>query len=946
MQTTRALLLTDVVDSTQLSQRLGDAAMMALWSAHDRAARDLLPRHRGREIDKTDGMLLLFERADDALAYASAYHAALAQLDPPLRARAGLHVGPVLLRENNADDVARGAKPLEVDGLAKPTAARVMSVARGGQTLASAPAMQAINGAAPAGLHSRSHGHWVMKGVDEPLELFEVGPDPARFAPPPDGDKVYRVVQRDGRWLPVRQVPNNLPEQLSSFVGREQELGELRGLLRDARLLSLLGMGGLGKTRLSLQLAAEAMAEYPDGVWFVDLAPLRDDALVAAEAAQALGVREEPGTPLLQTLAAHLRDRCTLLVLDNCEHLLRPAALLVHALLKAAPRLTVLASSRAALRVPGERCYALQPLPLPERDAPVETLARSTAVRLFVARAQEHRHGFALDAAQAPAVAELVARLEGIPLALELAAARVATMAVAEINQRLADRYAVLTEGSIVLEERQQTLRALVDWSHDLLADDERALFRRLSLHAGGFDAEAAAAVAGDAPLAPDQVPALLASLADKSLLNRVAGAEAPRWRMLETLRDYARERLAAHNETAPFAERHCAHYFVVAKAVKNGLLGAQQAQWVRRGELELDNLRAAMALALAGGTDAFIAVKLAVALQGFWQQRGYAREGREAVRRALALPAVAASPLAKSHALYVDAMLSHSLGEPAEAVRQLQACLALRRELGAPVEIAATLSTLGMALLQAGDAAAAREHDAEALRLFTELGDKRGMAIGHEHLAMCALHAADDAEAQAQGERGLALAQRIGYHECAVTCQLLLGAVAFERGDLDRAARLGADALALARDSGNRREEAKALRARARLALARGDAEAACAPLAEALQVFVDFDARAELQASVEDGARLAALRGQAELALALSAAAEGLRERYGLARPPRLAARWAAQQQALKDTLGERAARALHEGQGWSADEALARLRPLLAASAGAAAPGPGGR
>jgi len=293
------LLLTDVVDSTQLSERLGDAAMAAVWSAHDRAARDLLPAWRGREIDKTDGMLLLFETAAGAVQYALAYHRALAALPVPLKARAGLHVGPVILRENSAADVARGAKPLEVDGLAKPTTARVMSLARGGQTLLT-PEAQTSLGATP--LPTQSHGHWVLKGLSAPIELFEVGEDAAAFAPPPDGEKVYRVVQVGGRWLPVRQIPNNLPEQLTSFIGRERELGELKALLGKARLLTLVGMGGMGKTRLSLQVAAELMAEFPDGAWFLDLSPIRDAALVASEAAQVLAVGPGEHATLMRSM--------------------------------------------------------------------------------------------------------------------------------------------------------------------------------------------------------------------------------------------------------------------------------------------------------------------------------------------------------------------------------------------------------------------------------------------------------------------------------------------------------------------------------------------------------------------------------------------------------------------------------------------------------------------
>ena len=506
---TRALLLTDVVDSTRLSEQIGDNAMAQVWAAHDRLARDLLPALNGLEIDKTDGMLLMFNSAADALHYALAYHAGLAGLAAklpfalpwPLRARAGLHVGPVILRRNAADDVARGAKPLEVDGMAKPTAARVMSVAQGGQTLLTAEARDALgaavigpgaaalagagldlgSGADAGALSLQSHGHWLLKGVATPLALFEAGPDPAAFTAPPDGDKACRVVCIDGRWLPVREVPNNLPNQASSFVGRERELDELKALLADHRLVTLLGMGGLGKTRLSLQVAAEMRAGFPDGTWFIDLSPLRDGALVASETAQVLGLREEPGRDLLLTLASHLATRRALLVFDNCEHLIQAAASLAHALVRAAPGVRLMASSREPLHVPGEQVYPVHPLPMPARGAGLAQLQASAAVRLFVERAQAHKAGWLLTEAEAPAVAELVQRLEGIPLALELAAARVRTLSVADINKRLNDRYKLLTGGSRVLQQRQQTLRALVDWSYDMLSEAEQLLFQRLA---------------------------------------------------------------------------------------------------------------------------------------------------------------------------------------------------------------------------------------------------------------------------------------------------------------------------------------------------------------------------------------------------------------------------------------------------------------------------------
>ena len=575
MSDLRALLLTDVVDSTKLAERLGDSAMAEAWAQHDRAARDLLPQWRGREIDKTDGMLLLFESAADAVGYALAYHRALATLPTPLVARAGLHVGAVILRENDEADVARGAKPLEVEGLAKPVAARVMSIARGGQTLLSAEAREDLG---KSEHRLQSHGHWMVKGVADPLELFEVGGADTRFAAPADSDKVFRVLRAGDWWMPVREVPNNLPQQGTSFVGREREMDEVRGLLPNARLLTLLGMGGFGKTRLSLQVAADVLHEFPDGVWFLDLAPIRDGALVVSEAAQVLGVREEPDRPLLQSVCAHLKTRRVLLILDNCEHLVKPAADLAHAIVKVAPFARLLASSRQALRVPGEQIYPILPLPLPQRGDGAKALLRSPAVRLFVDRAQGHKPSFELNEREAPAVAALVERLEGIPLALELAAARVRSLSVADINTRLKDRYKILTGGARVHDERQQTLRALVDWSYELLTESEQTLLNRLSAFVGGFDMPAAELVGGAEPLLADDVLDLIESLLEKSLVMLDDRDEGIRYRMLETIRDYAREKLEHSGELDATLARYRDHFFVMAKAANQGLEGPEQA--------------------------------------------------------------------------------------------------------------------------------------------------------------------------------------------------------------------------------------------------------------------------------------------------------------------------------------------------------------------------------
>ena len=923
MTDVRALLLTDVVDSTKLAERIGDDAMADAWAAHDRVARDLLHLHSGREIDKTDGMLMMFERAADAVAFAMAYHPALAALAVPLVARAGLHVGPVILRQNTAEDVALGAKPLEVEGLAKPTAARVMALARGGQTLLTPEAREALGA---TDLKVESHGHWVVKGVAEPIELFEVAPQGARLVAPSDSEKAFRVVKTAEWWLPVKDIPNNLPFQATSFIGRDVELEEAKSLLDQARLLTLLGMGGLGKTRLGLQVAAESMHRFPDGVWFFDLAPLRDEALVVAEAIKVIGVQQEPDRPPVQSVCAHLKPRRALLVLDNCEHLVRATADFADAVMRAAPFVRIIATSREALRVPGEQSYPLHPLPVPLHDAGMEELTRSPAVRLFIERARQSKPSFTLDTSQAPGVAELVARLEGIPLALELAAARMRALSVSEINSRLKDRYKFLTGGARVLQQRQQTLRALVDWSYDLLSDEERILLGRLGVFIGGFDLCAAEEVCGTDPLGPDDVLDLLASLVDKSLVMFNERGDTGRYRMLQTIRDYAREKLEAREELPTIATRHCEYYFELSKRARDGITGPEQAEWIGRLEADLDNIRGAMTFALSGAVDPFISVKLANALERFWELRGYTSEGRAYVRTTLQLPAVQESDLAHAWALYVSAQLAESQSDYAEARTMLEKCLVLRRRLGSPVDIAATLSLLSLTRLHAAEVLSAKEGELEALKLFRELGDRQGEAICLLHLGQIAVYVGNEGEATDYLATSLAIAREIRYQEAEGTFELVSGELSFDTAALAKARDCFNRALAVFREAADKRGEANALRFLGKCDLYSDELASARARLEEATLSLRKFGMWDELLACLEDVAELLHREGSSDRAIRICSTVAKARKQLNLGRSPRAEQRYQSQVANYRNVVAATEFDAnSRQGEAWSVDEAI---------------------
>ncbi len=549
----RALLLTDVVDSTKLIERLGDQRAAAMWGAHDRAARDLLVQHDGLEIDKTDGFLLMFESVDAAAGYAIAWHAALrrlsAELGIGLAARAGLHFGEVVLRENPADDVARGAKPLEVEGIAKPLAARVMSVATGEQTLVSAAARAQLE----LDCAVRSHGFWRMKGVDQPVELFEVSDADSPFLPPPDGAKVYRVVRDGEGWRPAREVPNNLPVRSDSFLGRAAELRELGERLgEDGAIVTLLGPGGTGKTRLCLEFAKATLGDWPGGAWFVELEDVRAADALTAALASVFGIRLEGADPVAWLAGLVAERGPTLVVLDNFEQLVEQGAAVIERFAELAPQVGWMVSSREPLRIAGEQILRLDALSLPAQGASFDVISASDAVCLFVQRASATGR-FKLWEGNAADVAELVRLLDGMPLAIELAAARASVMAPAKLVQRMSQRFKLLAKGRRGARPRQATLRGAIDWSWDLLEPVERYALAQCSVFRGGFTLEAAEEVLDlspwpEAPWAMDVVQALM----DKSLLRTWspdAGADRaelsdPLFGMYVSIQEYTTEKL------------------------------------------------------------------------------------------------------------------------------------------------------------------------------------------------------------------------------------------------------------------------------------------------------------------------------------------------------------------------------------------------------------------
>ena len=902
--TTLTSLFTDIEGSTSMWEEQPEQMAQAM-GRHDALLRDCVQRHAGRIVKTTgDGVYAVFEQP--AAGLAAVLDIQLALLDPAatagvaLRVRCGLHIGLVQARDN------------DYFGSTVNRAARIMNAAHGGQILVSQALADELANALPAGVSLKGLGVVRLKGLAASEPVFQV------MHP--------RLYQNFPALRELEATPNNLPQQLTSFIGRERERHEIEEMLHGTRLLTLLGMGGLGKTRLALAIGTNVMDTYPDGVWFVDLQMIRDDALVGSEAARVLGVREEPGRPLVQTLTAHLRTRKLMLILDNCEQVVDTCAELANAILRGAPDVRVVTTSRIALRVPGEQTYIVQPLPVPMRTESLNALRQSTAVQLFVERAKLHKPGFALNEREAPAVAELVFRLEGIPLALELAAARVRTLTVADINKRLSDRYKILTGGDRTLQARQQTLRALVDWSYDLLEEGEQVLLARLSVFAGGFGLAAVETVCGVDPLTAEDVLDVVTSLVEKSLLRVEESDDGARYRLLETIRDYAREKLIMRDELFKLGAAHCDYYFVLAKAANRGSQGAEQGEWNRRVEAELDNIRAAIGYALEGGGDPIIGVKLEVALMGFWVVRGYATEGRNYVRSALALPAIKSSELAEAHALYVGAVLADAQSDYAEARRMLEQCLELRRRLGNPVEIAATLSALSIVRAYTGDVAGARQCETEAGPLFRDAGHRAGEAISLLHLGQIEMYAEEDSDARRHFEQCLALACEIQNGETESECEILLGQLSLDAGDAPGARGRFERALGVCRESQDKRNAAIALWWLGRTDLLARDEDAARTKLTAALRAFQASGMISELLGCLEDVALLLGMAGTQDAAARLMAAIEASRQRAALARAPRYGRRWTRALSEARQSLGSEAfSREWSVGSAWELAEAV---------------------
>ncbi len=656
------------------------------------------------------------------------------------------------------------------------------------------------------------------------------------------------------------------------------------------RLLTLTGAGGCGKTRLALKVARDLVGAYSEGAWLVDLAPLPEAELVPQAVAQALGVREQPARPLLETLGDALRSRKMLLVVDNCEHLVEAVVGLADALLDSCPGLRVLATSRETLNAAGEVTWVVPSLTVPdsrqEEAYTPQELEAYESVRLFEERARRRDPSFELSLRNGQAVAQVCRRLEGIPLAIELAAGRMEVLSAEQLASRLEDFLKLLTGGRTA-DPRHRTLRATLEWSHELLSEAERALFRRLSVFVGGWTLEAAEEVCSGDGVEQDDVLELLSELVDKSLVVVEAGEQrVPRFRMLEPVRQYGQERLQESGTAERIRARHAQCYLALAQEAEPELEGADQTRWMDRLEAEHDNLRAALSWALEGG-EAELGLRLAGALRLFWVMRSHYSEGRRWYEEGLKRGDSAPQPV-RAKAFFGAGFFTAALGDFELAIERLEDSLALYRQVGDKRGTANCLRSLGHTFFELGDSERAEALLEEGLPLIRESGSIRDTTTALSYLAYMAACRGDLERARALGEESLAIARKGGDTSAAAFASQYLAVTAMLGGDYERAQALFEATLETTRVTGNRKGQAQTLNNLGLVALCQGDNARAAKHSSESLRLSEESLDHQVVTWSLDALAAVWGQQGDVGRAARLWGAAEVLREASGFSQPP----------------------------------------------------------
>jgi predicted ATPase/class 3 adenylate cyclase len=833
---------TDIEGSTTCWDR-DRAAMQGAVRRHDAIMRAAITEHGGH-VFKTvgDGFCAAFTHPADALAAMLDAQQKLAAEDfagvDGLRVRMALHTGSA----DERDGDYFGPAPNRV--------ARLLAIGYGGQILMSGVTRDLAHDGLPDGAALIDLGSHRLRDLAEPEHVWQLTIAGLRAEFP-------ALRSLDAR-------PNNLPVQSTSFVGREQDIADVIELLERHRLLTLVGSGGVGKTRLAVHVGGELLDRYPDGVWFVDLAPISDPELVSSVTGQALGMSQQQGQRVDEAIALWLKRKKLLIVFDNCEHVLEPVAQLAESILAAAPDVRILATSRQALNIAGESAHQLPSLPLP---ADIERLTADEALQygaivLFVDRARAANTRFALTDDTASIVAEICRRLDGIPLAIELAAARIKVLSIPNLAQRLNERFKILTGGSRTALPRQKTLGALIDWSYDLLTPQEQLLFTRVGIFAGGFSLDAATAVCSGEDLDEIEILDLLASLIDKSLLAADTSGEHERYSLLESTRAYALEKLTAAGAREQFARRHAEYFRDHAQAADERQMTGSTAAWLACVELELDNYRAVLERALKDGYDLALGGAVAGALGVLWSSGGLAVEGRYWIGLAQAGLDESAHP--QVAARLWRALIGFSSGKSKHD--EAQRALALYESVSDETGQAWALRSLAFSLLQMGRLEEADDANARALAAMRASGNKPGVVNSLNVQALIQRARGDVAAARESFAQTLAAYKALGDEPATAVVLSNLAELEFGEGQVEQALRLVGEAIEINLRGKNASSLAASYNNIAAYRVAAGDLDGAREAAREGLRLARQVQAALFIAGALQHLALILALRGEVD--------------------------------------------------------------------------------
>ena len=906
---TVTMVFTDIEGSTALLQSLGDRYPEVL-ADHNRLIRDAFAQHEAFERGSAgDGLYFVFASAREAVQAAVDAQLALAGYPWPdaarVRDRMGIHTG----EPRNATE---GYVGIDVH-----RAARICSAGHGGQILVSQTTRDLVAEELRPPLAMIDLGAHRLRSLDGPAQrIYQVtGPGLTRDFPPPRTGDAPR---------------NNVPLEVTSFVGRDHEIEQATRMLDQSSLLTLTGPGGVGKTRIGLRLARTLLERFEDGTWIVECGSLSDPSFLLPAVVSTIGLPDPAGRSLLSTIIDQLKGKRLLLVLDDCDPVLAAAAELAEGIVRACSSVRIVVTSREALGVAGEAILPIASLASPDTGPTItaDELGSIDACRLFIERAQSVQPAFELTDQNARSVAQLCRRLDGMPLAIELAAARVRTLPVEQVATRLDDRFRLLTGGSRTSVARHQTLRATIDWSYDLLTESERAVLRRLSVFAAGASLEAAESVCAGDPVDGMDVLDLLGRLVEKSLVFTDPTSSEAHFRLLETVREYARGRLVEAEEADPTLRRHRDLFLaLVDKASPAFFHGPEPVDWLRRLDDDHEDVRAALEWSLDQPGEARSGLRIAAGLWRYWEIRGHLTEGRGWLERMLQAVGAEISVL-RADALTGAANLAFMQGDLRAAASYQTASLELQREIRDPQGVEYAANNLANTWIQLGDNVRARELYEETLSIARELGDVRGEAFVSINLADLAARQGDLAAAQSLEEEILASIRRLGDRWMEAFAVDAFARTAHRAGQHERARTLHIEALAILEELGDRRGVARVLTQLAELALTTGDGDRARGLLRQSLAIRQELGDMPGLASAMESLAAALAPEDP-EAAARLDGAATSLRDSIRAIIPPRIAAAHDQRLADLEARLGsDRFEAARREGRLMTPNEALATL------------------